>query len=144
MPEDSSRSVRESKVEKLTVVAGRLTSAPHQFINSLTDKEHTHTHTGDTDSLTNKHPSSSHFLTYTATLELYTNKQIYTDLRTLARTPTPPGQGPMGVCTEIGHLSHMMSRGRGCIIDEPKQHVSVSTHHTARHRRKQQEVGREG
>lgn len=41
----------------------------------------------------------------------------------------------MGVCTEIGHLSHMMSRGRGCIIDEPKQHVSVSTHHTARRRR---------
>lgn len=37
----------------------------------------------------------------------------------------------------------MMSRGRGCIIDEPKQHVSVSTHHTARHRRKQREVGRE-
>lgn len=38
----------------------------------------------------------------------------------------------MGVCAEIGHLSHMMSRGRGCIIDETKQHVSVSTHHTAR------------
>ncbi len=44
MSEDSSRSVRESKVEKLTVVAGGLRSAPHQFINSLTDKEHTHTH----------------------------------------------------------------------------------------------------
>lgn len=54
--------------------------------------------------------------------------------------PIPPGQGPMEVCTEIGHLSHMMSRGRGCIIDEPKQHVSVSTHHTVICRRKQQEV----
>lgn len=45
--------------------------------------------------------------------------------------PPPQVKGPMGVCAEIGHLSHMMSRGRGCIIDEPKQHVSVSTHHTA-------------
>lgn len=44
-----------------------------------------------------------------------------------------PGQGPLGVCTKIGHLSHMMSRGRGYIIDEPKQHVSVSTYHPARH-----------
>lgn len=54
---------------------------------------------------------------------------IYTQLH--SHPPIPPGRGPMGVCTEIGHLSHMMSRGRGCIIDEPKQHVSVSTQHTA-------------
>lgn len=74
----------------------------------------------------------------------FASKQTHTDLHTRTRTDPPPGQGPMGVCTEIGHLSHMMSRGWGCIIDEPKQHVSVSTHHTARHRRKQQEVGREG
>lgn len=67
---------------------------------------------------------------------------IYTQLH--SHPPIPPGQGPMGVCTEIGHLSHMMSRGRGCIIDEPKQHVSVSTHHTVGRRRKQQEVGTEG
>ena len=37
----------------------------------------------------------------------------------------------MGVCAEIGHLSHMMSRGMGCIIDETKQPVSASTHHSA-------------
>lgn len=60
------------------------------------------------------------------------NKKKRTDLCRFARTHTPWGQGPMGVCTKIGHLSHMMSRGRGYIIDEPKQHVSVSTHRTAR------------
>lgn len=111
------------------IVAGGLTSATLIHLSTVKN-----THTGDI--LYKAQPpftiSPSHFLTQTATLDSHTNKQTYTDLRTLARTPTPPGQGPMGVCTEIGHLSHMMSRGRGCIIDEPKQHVSVSTHHTAR------------
>lgn len=65
--------------------------------------------------------------------KLKTHTQINKHALIYAHTNTyPPGQGPMGVCTKIGHLSHMMSRGRGYIIDEPKQHVSVSTHCTAR------------
>lgn len=36
----------------------------------------------------------------------------------------------MGVCAEIGHLSHIKSWGRRCIIDETKQPVSVSSIHS--------------
>lgn len=104
---------------------------------------HTHTHAYNANinivqSTTSLH--HLHVLTWAAKSHTLINKHalICTQLR--SHPPIPPGQGLMGVCTEIGHLSHMMSRGRGCIIDEPKQHVSVSTHHTVRRRRKQQEV----
>lgn len=46
---------------------------------------------------------------------------------------TPRVKALWGSAQKIGHLSHMMSRGRGYIIDESKQHVSASTYHTVRH-----------
>lgn len=121
-----------------------LASAP--VVQSVNEKHtHTHTHVQCKDQYCKKHhlippPPCPHMGSKTAKSQTVINKYALICTQLHSHPPIPSGQGPMGVCTEIGHLSHMMSRGRGCIIDEPKQHVSVSTHHTVRRRRKQQGV----
>lgn len=124
------------KQKNLTLGAGIRASAP--VVRAANEKHTRNANINIVQSTTLFH--HLRVLTRAAKKHTLINKHALICTQLHSHPPIPPGQGLLGVCTEIGHLSHMMSRGRGCIIDEPKQHVSVSTQHTVGRRRKQQEV----